>query len=339
MFVGVLVGVRSFMSRVASIALLVSCFGCADEVGSTQSLPTATSLPQLEDMALPEGDTSPDMTPTLDEPPPAPLEPDMKFVEPEPPRCADADEDVLSCSHETELLLTGLSGFEPREVHWQVPTGTPPEGGWPAVMVFQGSLFSSEYSWESGPGASYGAYNQTRMIAALLESGYAVIAPEAHYNGSTYWDTNIAPWAYAWESSSDHRFILEIFEEIEDGTFGEINPERLYATGISSGGYMTSRMAVSYPGRFKALAIASASYATCAGYICYVPGELPFDHPPTLFLHGELDSIVPSYTMEDYAEELAEQEIPTRQIIDEEAGHEWLEATPEAVTGWFDSWQ
>lgn len=292
-----------------------------------------------EDMSPDMAPAQEDMKPALEDMRPDTPAPDMKLVEPEPPRCVEADGDVLSCTHETELLLTGLSGFEPREVHWQVPTGEPPEGGWPAVMLFQGSLFSSEYSWESSPDAPYGAYNQTKMIASLLDAGYAIIAPEAHYNGSTYWDTNIAPWAYAWESSSDHQFLLEIFEELEQGAFGEINAERLYATGISSGGYMTSRMAVSYQGRFKALAIASASYATCAGYICYVPGELPFDHPPTLFLHGELDSIVPSYTMEDYAEELIEQEVPTRQIVDEDAGHEWIEATPEEVTSWFNSWQ
>jgi len=79
--------------------------------------------------------------------------------------------------------------------------------------------------------------------------------------------------------------MLAILSEINNpnGIFGHLNNKNKFATGISSGGCMTSRMAVSYEGEFRALAIAAGSYATCGGILCVIPIFLPRDHPPTLF--------------------------------------------------------
>lgn len=250
------------------------------------------------------------------------------------PSCVEL-EDSVQCPHKTYRLDPALFEIEEREVHWQLPQGEPPEAGWPAVIFFQGSLFSSEYSWSGKQGDAFGAYHQARTIQALLDGGFAVIAPEAKFNGSTYWDTNILPWAYSWTTAPDHRLMLAIFELIDTGEFGELDGGRLYAAGISSGGYMTSRMAVAYPGRFRALAIHSGSYATCAGYTCLVPDDLPEDHPPTLFLHGELDAIVPLYTMRSYVDELDEQALVHDAVLDPSVGHEWIPAAPEAIFDWF----
>ena len=173
-------------------------------------------------------------------------------------------------------------------------------------------------------------------MKALLDAGYAVLAPEAG-NGVGYWDTNIGQHATVWSSAPDHELMLAILGGIEDGDFGPLDPEALFATGLSSGGYMTSRMAVSYPGRFRALAIQSASYATCLGTACVVPADLPDDHPPTLFLHGERDSIVPIATMQRYEQALRTEGTTTRAVVDPEAGHEWLDVAPEEVRAWFDA--
>jgi predicted esterase len=100
---------------------------------------------------------------------------------------------------------------------------------------------------------------------------------------------------------------------------------------------MTSRMAVSYAGTFRALAIASASYATCLGAACVVPTELPADHPPTLFMHGDLDTIVPIATMRPYHDRLAAQGIETALDESPTAGHQWLDDAPEQTTAWFEA--
>jgi predicted esterase len=117
------------------------------------------------------------------------------------------------------------------------------------------------------------------------------------------------------------------------GVMPPIAPNTLGA--ISSGGYMTSRMAVSYPGKFRALAIESGSYATCSNVLCMVPNPLPADHPPTLFLHGALDVAVPLVTARAYHDQLARQGIETEIIVDDTVGHSWLAVAPEAITCWF----
>jgi predicted esterase len=128
-----------------------------------------------------------------------------------------------------------------------------------------------------------------------------------------------------------------ILSNLAAGSFGPCDGTRLYATGLSSGGYMTSRMAVSYPGRFKALAIQSASYATCGGAICTVPEMLPPNHPPTLFLHGQLDDVVPISTMFPYRDKLTSEGRRVDTVIDASAGHAWIAAAPPAVRAWFDA--
>ena len=102
---------------------------------------------------------------------------------------------------------------------------------------------------------------------------------------------------------------------------------------------MTSRMAVSYPGVFKALAINSASYATCLGILCIVPKDLPADHPPTLFIHGNLDVVVPLFTMKAYYNQLKEQGIETEQIVVRGKGHQPMKVSPKAIVSWFDQYR
>ena len=111
--------------------------------------------------------------------------------------------------------------------------------------------------------------------------------------------------------------------------------ELSFATGISSGGYMTSRMAVSYPGRFRALAVASGSYATCLGPLCNIPSKLPSDHPPTLLLHGGRDSTVSISTARDYEAKLMSNGIESRFVEDPAAGHQWLSTAPDDIAQWF----
>lgn len=239
----------------------------------------------------------------------------------------------ISCSRTETRLWTGRLGITPRDVHWQVPVGTPPPGGWPAVVSFSPSFYSAEIAWTASSLLPQGAYHSAATIKALLDAGFAVIAPESHLEGFTFWDTNVPLLDYG--SSPDRYFVEDILAAIEDGTFGPIDPDRLFAMGMSSGGYMTSRMAVSHRGRFQALAIQSASYATCIGPICNVPSNLPADHPPTLFLHGKADLVVPILTMYPYRDRLRAQGIETRTVTSTFAGHEFLPSAPGEIVSWF----
>lgn len=246
-------------------------------------------------------------------------------------RCQATATSVLCGKHELSLSALLVS----RTVSYEVPLGTPPAAGWPVVLFFQGSFFAGSQMFAADRGDPFGKYQVTLTIKELLDAGYAVLAPDALLGGTTFWQTNIPPWSLLWSTSSDHAFMISIFQAIRAGRFGALDPERLYAMGISSGGFMTSRMATSYRGMFRALAVHSGSYATCSA-LCIVP-PLPADHPPTLFLHGLLDPLVPVVTMEQYRDALSRDGHEVRTVINKTATHEWIPEGPQAVTDWFNA--
>ncbi len=233
-----------------------------------------------------------------------------------------------------------IVAIDGRQIYFQTPLGTPPPRGWPVVLVFQGSFFAPDYSFYARSSDPFGAYYGALTTKKLLDAGFAVIAPSTHAGGRTFWDTNNAMWAASadWKRSPDDAFVREIFAAIASGTFGPLDATRDYACGLSSGGYMASRMAITYPERFHAIAIESASYASCTGPLCYPPVLLPADHSPTLFLHGARDLIVPIETMTRYRDALVREGKPTKTIIDAHAGHGWIRDAPDAIVTWFTAW-
>jgi poly(3-hydroxybutyrate) depolymerase len=243
-------------------------------------------------------------------------------------RCS-GDATHVSCASQSATL-------DGRTVTYQVPEGDPPTAGWPVVVFYQGSFIPGSHAFAAVSSDAFGQYQLTATVQALLDRGYAVIAPNAQGNGTLYWQTNIPPYATSWAGCDDDVFIHHLLDEMAAGMFGPLDGSRRFAMGISSGGFMTSRMAVSYGGTFRALAIASASYATCST-TCSVPSQLPADHPPTLFLHGSADMIVPVSTMTPYHDELAAAGHVTDAIVDPSAGHEWLAQGVTAVPAWFEA--
>ena len=202
------------------------------------------------------------------------------------------------------------------------------------MLAYQGSFTPSSEFFSASTSDAFGAYDEAQTVSELLAAGFAVVAPDTDGGGSTFWDTNVPPWDASWSGLPDDVFLQVLFSAMRGGQLGALDMGSLYAMGISSGGYMTSRMAVSYPGEFKALVIESASYATCAGAVCVVP-SLPSNHPPTLFLHGLLDTIVPIATMQEYRTALQGDGVSTCEIIDQLAGHEWIPEAPGPVVAWF----
>jgi poly(3-hydroxybutyrate) depolymerase len=251
-------------------------------------------------------------------------------------RCL-VESERLHCAHHSKTVWTGLANLTPRVVYWQVPVGEAPTTGWPIAILFQGSLYSAETYWDAEHGDEFGGFNQGLLTSALLDAGFAVLTPEARLSGSGAWETNIIPFADNWTASGDHRFMLDIFTAIDDGTFGPLDPGSMYAAGISSGGYMTSRMDLAYRERFVALAIQSGSWATCVGPLCSVPTPLDAEHRPTLFLHGEDDLVVPLETMLDYHDALIEVGVETTAITEPGTGHAWIDAAPDEIVRWFES--
>ena len=68
----------------------------------------------------------------------------------------------------------------------------------------------------------------------------------------------------SWSISEDHLILKSIMEKFEDSSFGfKINKNKMHSIGFSSGGFMTSRMAFSYPNTFKSLSILAGGYYNC----------------------------------------------------------------------------
>jgi poly(3-hydroxybutyrate) depolymerase len=249
---------------------------------------------------------------------------------------------AITCTSQTYTITTAAGSAAgttfpsyARVVYYQVPLGTPPAAGWPVVFMFQGSFISAAYTFSATSDEEYGLYYQTELVKKLLDNGFAVLAPEALESGESYWETNIAPYATSWSGCADDLLVKAMLADVTAGTFGPLDATKLHATGISSGGYMTSRMAVSYPGDFRSLAIESGSYATCLSSDCVVP-TLAATHPPTLLLHGDLDTvIVPEATVTAYVTALKAAGVPENEIDDAASGHQWIPEAPAAVLAWF----
>lgn len=251
---------------------------------------------------------------------------------PPPSRCEVSD-DEIDCAYETVTLKVGALS-ESRDVLYQLPLTPPPAEGYPVAILFHGTQVAPELFWQGYQGGLAelgGLWYQVNTVKALLDAGFAVLTPRSQVVG--YWNSNVAPTNVFWESAPDNALMLDLIVAIAAGAFGNLDADRLYPAGISSGGYMTSRVALTYAG-VRAAAIHSASYMTCAAAFCVV-GEVTASHPPTLFLHGTLDLVVPVATMELYRDALTTAGVDTQTVLDEEAAHEWLATSPESIRDWF----
>jgi acetyl esterase/lipase len=123
------------------------------------------------------------------------------------------------------------------------PMGTPPPGGWPAVVALPGGGWrwasKTQYGSVVGQLASYG------FVVAVADYTFASSAP-----GSHVWPRNLqdARDAVRWVRSSAARL--------------KVNPAEIAAEGVSSGAHLASLLGT-YPG--PALADAPPSSPTAAG--------------------------------------------------------------------------
>jgi hypothetical protein len=267
-------------------------------------------------------------------------------------RCSSDADGNWTCTHQKRFNYYFCNGLPvPRAVRWQVPEGNPPPGGWPVAFYFAGTqLTDTSHAFARNVGDSYGRVYEPQIIHELLDdpygSGkkYAVFVPDPPAGGVfvQFWNTNaVNPYT----ASCDYDFFNDLFGEIKSGSYGtasRFNMNRRYAYGISSGGYNTSRMAVTFNsgsangGTWKALGILSASYATCAGPLCAVP-SLPSNHPPTKFWSGQNDVFVPMSTVDLYYNKLLQGGFATQEL-QHPFGHEYtVDAIgPSGVKAWFD---
>ena len=105
----------------------------------------------------------------------------------------------ITCPHSETFLTTNFTDI--RKINYQLPVGNPPQGGWPTVIIYQGTLYPVEFTRKTGE--KFNMIYEVALIRNLLDKGFAVIAPMALLEYG--WQTNLIEYGY--EFSLDYAFI------------------------------------------------------------------------------------------------------------------------------------
>ena len=155
-----------------------------------------------------------------------------------------------------------------------VPASYNPTTAVPLIFCFHG--------YGSNANTNF-AYTNFRSIADT--AGFIVAHPQGTIdnNGSTHW--NVGGWTIG-STIDDVGFAEALLDTISSDY--NINPERVYSTGMSNGGYMSFLIACQLSDRFAAVASVTGSMTPQTFSACNP------QHPtPILQIHGTLDGTVP----------------------------------------------
>jgi len=122
----------------------------------------------------------------------------------------------------------------------------------------------------------------TEMDDYALPLGVAVVYPQGlgySWNVGTWWDNN---------PFDDIGFIGAMIDDISNGH--EIDLDRVYATGMSNGGYMTYELACELSHKIAAFGSVTGNFMLNDGQMCNNQRETPIIH-----FHGTSDLVVDYY--------------------------------------------
>ena len=222
---------------------------------------------------------------------------------------------------------------------WFQPDNTPPENGYPVILLFHGAA-QHAFSWvlEWNPWT----INQVSFGQQALDSGFYIICLESK--------KPIMPGPRAWDvfeedpnKNNDIQYISEVLNWIKEYK-PDVDSNKIYCAGFSSGAFMCSRLALSYDPIFSAMAINSGCNAQSITLTKFGPifnfttqYSISKNHPPTLLLHGAQDTIVPLQCATNYYRDLQNSLIDSKLIIEEDLGHIWLKSKNSDILEWFQS--
>jgi len=126
------------------------------------------------------------------------------------------------------------------------------------------------------------AYGDFRSIADA--EGFILVHPEGLlFNGQTHW--NVGGWTTG-STVDDVGFTEKMIEDLSDDF--NIDQNRIYATGMSNGGFMSFLLACQLSDKIAAVASVTGSMTPSTFDNCNS------QHPtPVLYIHGTSDSVVP----------------------------------------------
>lgn len=187
-----------------------------------------------------------------------------------------------------------------------LPEGYNPQQRWPLVLFLHGS-------GERGDNLDQlKNHGLPKLIAEGQEFPFIVVAPQC-------------PKSDSWNSKAQLAALSALLDEIERSY--TIDPDRIYVTGLSMGGYGTWALATAHPQRFAAIApICGGGNPTTVRAI---------RHVPVWVFHGAKDRVVPLEASQVMVDALKAAGGDVKFTIYPNAGHDsWTEtyANPELYT-------
>jgi poly(hydroxyalkanoate) depolymerase family esterase len=169
----------------------------------------------------------------------------------------------------------------------------------------------------------------TRWDALAEAKGFIVVFPQQDAGSNTFKCWNFFQDASMHRSAGDPARIAAVTSLIEN-TY-DVDPHRVYVTGLSAGGAMASIMGATYPDYFAAIGVGSgceyAATAACAGYKSADPAVAgqtayremgPRARPmPFIAFQGDQDKTVPPAN----ADQLVQQWLLTDDLADDRAAN------------------
>lgn len=241
------------------VAATTALAGCRSDEGATVSVTTVPPVTVVATTAAPTTSAADTTT--------APTAPVVTVAAPEStraaPRCATSPPIGVS-----EITVTG--GGADHAVRVFVPSS------------FDGAALPTVLSWHGlgSNGAEQAAYSGYEDLAE--EQGFMVVHPTGVGTGAA----GVRSWQLADDASGDRddvAFAATLIDELVAGWCAE--PTRIYSTGMSNGGYFTTRLLCELSDRI-------AAGVSVAGL--YHPADCTPTRPvPLLAFHGTDDRVVP----------------------------------------------
>ncbi len=160
-------------------------------------------------------------------------------------------------------------GGQARTYHVYQPASLPTNEPVPLVLVLHGGF---------GTGAT--AEQQGRWDQQAEKGGFLAVFPDGTNRA---WNAGICCGPPARTGTDDVGFLLAVLDEVA-ATF-DVDPDRVFATGISNGGMMAYRLGCEASDRFAAIAPVAATVTS--------PGCAPATPVSLLHIHGLADQNVP----------------------------------------------
>ncbi|MBT8495355.1 MAG: alpha/beta fold hydrolase [Deltaproteobacteria bacterium] len=172
-----------------------------------------------------------------------------------------------------DSVWTITSGDLTREFRVHVPEGYDPSMRYPVVLNFHG--FTSN-SWQQ--------VALSGMNDKADEAGFIAVHPDG-VGLSQSWNAGVCCGTAASQEVDDVQFVRDMLDDLSTRLC--VDDSRIYATGMSNGGFLSHRLACELPDRIAAIApvagVMGIPFETCD------PGK----PVPVMHFHGTWDTLVP----------------------------------------------